>query len=101
LRPLLAERDPESIARLAQIASSIADPSGRVRAAVGLVAALGHLPWFVWKEAEEALVALAPESVPAVDGELLRRSSKPPSVRAGDEVFRMLLRVKTALRACR
>jgi len=100
LRPLLAERDPESIARLAQIASSIADPSGRVWAAVGLVAALGHLPWFVWKEAEEALVALAPESVPAIDGELLRRSAKPPSVRAGDEVFRMLLRVKTALRAC-
>jgi hypothetical protein len=97
LRPLLAERDPELLVRLAQIASSVADPDDRARAAVGLVGALARLPWFVWKEAEAALVALAPESVPAMDAELSRRSSSPPLVRAGDEVLRMLLRVKTTL----
>lgn len=98
LRQLLAERDPELVARLAQIASSITNPSDRVSVALGLVAALGHLPWFVWKDAEEALVALAPESVPAIDAELFRRSSKAPLVRAGDEILRMLSRVKTTLR---
>jgi hypothetical protein len=98
LRPLLAERDPELLARLAQIASAVANPRDRVFAAVGLVSVLGRLPWFVWEEAEEALVALAPESVPAIDAELLRRSSKPPLVRARDEVLRTLLRIKTKLR---
>ena len=98
LRQLLAERDPELVARLAQIASSITNPGDRVSVALGLVAALGHLPWFVWKDAEEALVALAPESVPAIDAELFRRSSKAPLVRAGDEILRMLSRVKTTLR---
>jgi hypothetical protein len=102
LRQLLAERDPELVARLAQIASSIANPNDRVSVAVGLVAALGRrLPWFVWKEAEEALVALAPESVPAIDAELFLRSSKPPLVRARDEVLRTLVRVKTTLREFR
>jgi hypothetical protein len=97
LRRLLAERDPELVARLAQIASSIANQRDRVSAAAGLVAALGNLPWFVRKEAEEALVALAPESVPAIDAELFHRSSKPRLARARDEVLRMLLRLKTTL----
>ena len=47
---------------------------------------LPRLRWFVWKEAEEALRALAPESIPAMDAELGRRLSNPPLVRAGDEV---------------
>ncbi|MGO9262356.1 MAG: hypothetical protein ACLQU1_39650 [Bryobacteraceae bacterium] len=98
LRPLLAERDPELLVRLAQIASSVADAHDRACAAVGLVGVLARLPWFVRKEAEAALVALAPESVPAMDAELSRRSSNPPPVRAGDEVLRMLLRVKTLTR---
>ena len=41
---------------------------------------------------------LAPESVPAIDAELFRRSSKAPLVRACDEVLRTLLRLKTTLR---
>jgi len=98
LRQLLAERDPELVARLAQIASSIANQHDRVSAAVGLVAALGSLPWFVRKEAEEALVALAPESLQAIEAELFRRSSKPRLTRARDEVLRTLLRVKATLR---
>ena len=98
LRMLLAERDPELLARLAQIASSVANPSDRVSVAVGLVAALGRMPWFVWKEAEEALLALAPDSIPAIDAELFRRSSKAPLARAADEVLRTLLRLKTMLR---
>jgi len=98
LRQLLAERDPELVARLAQIASSIANQRDRVSAAVGLVAALGSLPWFVRKEAEEALLALAPESLPAIEAELFRRSSKPRLTRARDEVLRTLLRVKATLR---
>jgi len=83
LRPLLAERDPELLARVAQMAASAADPCGRAFAAVGLVSVLARLPWFVWKEAEQALVALAPESVPAIDAELSRRLFSPPLVRAG------------------
>ena len=98
LRQLLAERDPELLARLAQTTSSVANPGDRVAVAVGLVAALGRMPWFVWKEAEEALVALAPESMPAIDAELFRRSSKAPLARAADEVLRTLLRLKTMLR---
>lgn len=98
LRQLLSECDPELVARLARIASSVANPSDRVSVAANLVATLGRLPWFVSKEAEEALVALAPESVPAIDAELFRRSSKPPLVRACDEVLRTLLRLKTTLR---
>jgi len=98
LRSLLAERDPELLARLAQIASAAANPPDRVSAASRLVGVLGRLPWFVWKEAEEALVALAPDSVPAIDAELIRRSSKPPLVRARDEVLRTLLRLKPTLR---
>jgi hypothetical protein len=97
LRPLLAERDPELLVRLAQLASSAADTRDRAFAAAGLVGVLPRLPWFVWKEAEEALVALVPESVPAMDVELGRRLSNPPLVRAGDEVLRMLLRLKTRL----
>jgi hypothetical protein len=99
LRPLLAERDPELLARLAQMASSVADPCGRAFAAGGLVNVLARLPWFVWKEAEQALAALAPESVPAIQAELSRRLSNPPLVRAGDEVLRMLLRLKAALQS--
>jgi hypothetical protein len=97
LRPLLAERDPELLARLARIASSAADTRDRALAAASLVTVLPRLPWFVWKQAEEALAALAPESVPAMDAELGRRLSNPPLVRAGDEVLRMLLRLKTTL----
>jgi hypothetical protein len=97
LRPLLAERDPELLARLAQIASYVADPSDRASAAAGLVGALGRLPWFVWEEAEEALVALAPQSVPAIDAELIRRSLKAQLARARDEVLRALLRMKTTI----
>jgi hypothetical protein len=97
LRPLLAERDAELLVRLAQIASAVADPRDCAGAALGLAGALGRLPWFVWKEAEEALAALAPESCPAIDAELSRRLSNPPFVRAGDEVLRMLLRLKTTL----
>ena len=98
LRPLLAERDPELLGRLAQMASSVADPRDRASVAVALVSALARLPWFIWKEAEEALVALAPESVPAIDAELSRRSSNSPLSRAGDEILRMLLRLKANLR---
>jgi hypothetical protein len=98
LRPLLAERDPVLLTRLAQIASSVAEPSDRACAAVGLVSVLARLPWFVWKEAEQALAALAPESVPSIDAEMSRRLSNPPLVRAGDEVLRMLLRLKNTLR---
>ena len=98
LRQLLTERDPELVARLAQIASSIANQHDRVSAAAGLVSVLGNLPWFVQKEAEEALLALAPESVPAIDAELFRRSSKPRLTRAQDEVLRTLLRLKATLR---
>jgi hypothetical protein len=94
LRPLLAERDPELLTRLAHIASSVAESRDRACAAAALVGVLGRLPWFVCKEAEEALVALAPESVPSIDAELSRRLSNPPLVRAGDEVLRMLLRLK-------
>jgi hypothetical protein len=65
---------------------------------VGLVSVLARLPWFVWKEAEEALVALAPESAPPIDAELSRRLSNPPLARAGDEILRMLLRLKPKLR---
>jgi len=97
LRPLLVERDPELLARLAQIASSVADSRDRASMAAGLVSALARLPWFVWKDAEEALVALAPESVSAIDAELSRRSSNPPLARAGDEVLRMLLRLKATV----
>jgi hypothetical protein len=97
LRPLLAERDPELLVRLAQIASSAADICDRAFAAAGLVSVLPRLPWFVWKQAEEALLALAPESVPAIDAEFGRRLSNPPLVRAGDEVLRMLLRLKRTL----
>jgi len=97
LRPLLIERDPELLARLAHIASSVADPCDRAFAAEGLVSVLARLPWFVWKEAEEALVALAPESVPAIRAELSRRLPNLPLVRMGDEVLRMLLRLETTL----
>jgi hypothetical protein len=97
LRPLLAERDPELLARLARIASFAADQRDRASAAVGLIGALARLPWFVWKEAEEALAALAPESVPAIDAELSRRLSNPPLAQAGDEVLRMLLRLKATV----
>jgi hypothetical protein len=98
LRQLLAECDPELVARLAQIASSVADSCDRASVSGALVGALPHLPWFVWKEAEEALVALAPESVPAMNAELSRRLSNPPLMRAGDEVLRMLLRLDVHLR---
>jgi len=99
LRPLLAERDPELLCRIAQIASSVGDdPGDRASAAGDLVSSLARLPWFVWKEAEEALVALAPESVPPIDAEVSRRLSNPPVTRAGDEILRMLLRLKTKLR---
>jgi len=98
LRPLLAERDPELLCRIAQIASSVGDPVDRASAAKDLVSSLGHLPWFVWKEAEEALVALAPESVPPMDAEVSRRLSNRPVARAGDEILRTLLRLKTKLR---
>ncbi len=97
LRPLLAERDPELLAGLAQIASYVADPTDRASVAVGLVGALGRLPWFVWEKAEEALVALAPESLPAIDAELIRRSLKALPMRARDEVLRVLLRIKTTI----
>jgi hypothetical protein len=98
LRPLLTERDPELVARLARIASAVADPHDRAAAAVRLVDVLGALPWFLWKEGEESLAALAPESMPAIDAELTRRSSKPPLARAQDEVLRTLLRLRTTLR---
>jgi len=97
LRPLLAENDPELLGRLAQIAASVEDPGDRAFAARGLVSSLARLPWFVLKEAEEALVALAPESVPPIDAEVSRRLSNPPLVRAGDEILRMLRRVQTKL----
>jgi hypothetical protein len=97
LRQLLTERDPEVVARLAQIAASVPNHADRATAAAGLVATLGCLPWFVAQEAEEALVALAPQSVPAIDAELFRRSSKAPLARASDEVLRTLMRLKATL----
>jgi len=94
LRPLLEEHDPELLVRLAQMAASAADQADRTRAAAALVNALPTAPWFVWKDAELALVALAPQSLAPVAAELDRRSSQPPLARAADEVLRMLLRIK-------
>jgi hypothetical protein len=96
LRPLLEERDPSCWPACADRFVR----SGYTRSRLCgncLVSVLPRLPWFVWKEAEEALRALAPESVSAMDAELGRRLSNPPLVRAGGEVLRMLLRLRRTL----
>jgi hypothetical protein len=97
LRPLVEERDPELLARFAQIALSIADTDGRSRTAAALVSVLAALPWFAREDAEVSLVGLAPESRAAIDADVARRLARPPLARAGDEVLRMLLRIKGRL----
>jgi hypothetical protein len=94
LRLLLGEQDPEITARLAQLAVGVADRADSTAAAAHLVSVLPALPWFVREEAEHALVDLTPVSKPAVESEIARRSSRPLAQRAGDEILRMLLRVK-------
>lgn len=88
VRALFAEPDPEIIVRLAQIASVVAGPDDRAAAATRLVDVLAELPWYVREDAQAALVALAPESVPPITSALNLRSSNP--ARAADEVFRTL-----------
>ncbi len=99
LRCLLHDSDPELLVRVGQIAARSAHSADRGVAAAALVGALGGVPWHVWKDAEDALIALAPEAVPAIKAELIRRASRPPIVRASDEVFRMLLRLQDRLPA--
>ena len=95
LRAILRDEDPEIVARIAQIAAAVADSADRRAAAGKLIAILGRVPWHLAKEAETALVTLAPESWPAIEAELNRRSANPR--RAGDEVLRLLLRVEATL----
>jgi hypothetical protein len=94
----LTERDPELTVRAAQLASLAADSMDRTSAARHLVSALPLVPWYLMKDAEGALVRLKPESIPPVEEELNRRSSKPPVTRAADEILRLLLRVELKLR---
>ncbi len=98
LRPLLMEPDPEILVRTAKLAAAVADPAGRSAVAARLVDVLAGVPWYIAKEAEWALLALAPESRPAIAAELRRRFSRPPRERAGDEVLRLLLRLEASLR---
>jgi hypothetical protein len=97
LRCLLRESDPELLVRAGQIAARVSDPAGRAEASEALIATLERVPWHVWKDAEETLFALAPETLPPLEEELGRRCSRPPAVRASDEVLRMLLRLKAKL----
>jgi len=96
LRPILAERDPELLVRIARITAAVADSADRFTAARKLVGVLAGLPWYLIKETETALEALAPESLLPIEAELERRASNP--TRAGDEVFRLLLRLEEKLR---
>ncbi len=97
LRHVLDEQDPELLVCAARIASRGANTRDRAAAATALIAKLPGVPWHAWKDAEEALVALGPESAPVIEAELNRRAARPPTVRAADEVFRMLLRLKGKL----
>jgi hypothetical protein len=98
LRLLLDETDPQLVVRVAQLAASGGDESDRAIAASNLVAALPRIPWHAVKDAEEALLKLAPECRQTITDELTRRSANPPAARAGDEVFRLLARVDRRLR---
>ena len=97
-RSLLTEGDAEIVVRIAQLAAAVTGSEDRARAASALVQVLPAVPWHAAKDAEEALLALAPESVPPVAAERQRRSAKPATVRAGDEVLRLLLRLEVKLR---
>jgi hypothetical protein len=98
VRPLLpGNQDPEITVRLAQLAALGAVEKDRRMAAERLVTALSRVPWYVQKEAENALVALAPESTPFVEAEHSRRGERPPRARASDETLRVLTRVRTKL----
>ncbi len=96
LRRLLDEQDPELLVSAAHIATACAGPEDRAAAAAVLVGKLGAVPWHAQEDAEAALLALAPESIPAIQAELSRRAARPPLVRASDEVLRMLLRLAGA-----
>ena len=95
LRCLLLGSDAEMRARLAQLAAVTANSDDRSTAATNLVASFPELPWYAREGAENALVALAPESMAAVQDEITRRSSLPTLVRAADEVLRTLVRINT------
>jgi len=99
LRDLLHETDAELIARVTRIAAQAAPSNDRAGASEKLVAALERLPWHAVKDAEETLLSMAPESVPAIQAEQRRRAARPPLVRAGDEVLRMLVRLSGKLGA--
>jgi len=97
LRHTLDEQDPGFLVSAARIAARAANTRDRAAAAAALVEKLPGVPWYAWKDAEEALVALGPESAPLIEAELSRRAARPPIVRAADEVLRMLLRLKGKL----
>ena len=99
LRDLLNESDAEVTVKVARIAAQTAPSNDRVVAAEKLVAALERVPWHAVKEAEETLLSLAPESMGAIHAEQRRRAARPPLVRAGDEVFRLLVRLSGKLTA--
>jgi len=96
LRVILHEHDPELLVRIAQIASAVADSAGRFTAATKLVDILAGMSWYLVKDTEMALAALAPESLLPIEAELRRRSSHP--LGAGDEALRLLLRLEGHLR---
>ena len=98
LRPLLAEHDPEILVRIAIIASTAANSADRSQAASRLLEVLPRIPWHASKDAEQALLALNPESVAPLTTERHRRSSASAGTRAADEVLRMLLRLEEKLR---
>ncbi len=97
LRGLLSDPDPEIAVRMAQFAGGTGIPEERSVAAAHLISALPQLPWYLWKDAETALRALAPESAPWITGEIARRSSAPVIRRAADETLRMLLRIQSKI----
>jgi len=78
LRLLLSEPDPELLVGTARIAARAAGVMDRAASAAALVNKLPGVPWHAWKDAEEALIALAPESSPAIEAELSWRAARPP-----------------------
>jgi hypothetical protein len=97
LRSLLSEDDPEITTHVARLAVGVAGRTDSTTAVTHLVSVLPTLPWFVCKEAEDALVGLAPASEGVVESEIVHRSARPLAERAADETLRMLLRVKSKL----
>jgi hypothetical protein len=95
IKSLLSDLDPEITARVARLAVGVAGRTDSTAAASHLVSVLPSLPWFVSKDAENALVGLAPASEAVVESEIARRSSRPLPQRAADETLRMLRRVQS------